>query len=204
MTRLLHSSPPLGPPSSSWFRHNHWFFSPSDSKFSHCFWGVLTGVYWWPLSKTWECPVFPSTQMNKHWLFPIQWHKHRNVITNSRPQHIEELPLTCTALLSYTVTPSLLGWALRSRSRRKSFSCPNSPGKFMSLLSLPLPWAQPQSKPVLMSQGAESTTQISGWKRSLIEGERREKRKRETAKWEFNITKPQDSMSSFSQPFPPQ
>lgn len=54
-------------------------------------------------------------------LFAMQWHRHRNVIPYSRPQRVNELPLSCIALLSYMGTPSLLGWAPR---RRKSFSCP--------------------------------------------------------------------------------
>lgn len=122
------------------------------------------------------------------------------------PSVLNELPLTCTALLTYTVTPSLPGWGprRRSRRRRKSFSCLRQSWQIYELVFFGTASGttlQQTRTNVIRSRKHNSDFRV---KMQSHRGKgRREKRKRETSKWEFEITKPQDSTSPFSWPFFP-
>lgn len=115
--------------------------------------------------------LFPLPRWASIGHFPLNGRGTEMSFPYSRPQHINKLPFTCTALLSYTVTPSLLGWQLR---RRKSFSRPSRSWQIYDLVIFATALGTTLSRPMLMSQAAESTTQISLWKCSLIEGGNKE------------------------------
>lgn len=76
VTRLFHSSPPLGRQALPGSDTTMDIFliqtasSPTVFKEHEC---VV-------ISHPWECPVIPSTQVSKYWPFPIEWQRHRNVI----------------------------------------------------------------------------------------------------------------------------